>query len=123
MTQTLAPATAAERVAAVPLIPREHLYGNPTRAGGRISPDGKWLSWMAPHEGVMNVWMAPASAPEDARLMTRSDDRPIPVHLEYRTAFTNVRGGLQFRRDIYGRDGQIWSALEAEGVEAGPLPA
>jgi murein L,D-transpeptidase YcbB/YkuD len=50
-------------------------------------------------------------------------DTPVPVHLEYRTAFTNVRGGLQFRRDIYGRDGRIWAALEAEGVEAGPLPA
>jgi murein L,D-transpeptidase YcbB/YkuD len=48
-------------------------------------------------------------------------DQPIPVHLEYRTAFTNVRGGLQFRRDIYGRDGRIWAALEAEGVEAAPL--
>ena len=34
---------------------------------------------MAPHEGVMNVWMAPALVPEDARLMTHSDDRPIPV--------------------------------------------
>lgn len=48
-------------------------------------------------------------------------DQPIPVHLEYRTAFTNLRGGLQFRRDVYGRDGRIWAALEAEGVEAAPL--
>jgi murein L,D-transpeptidase YcbB/YkuD len=48
-------------------------------------------------------------------------DQPVPVHLEYRTAFTNVRGGLQFRRDVYGRDARIWAALEAEGVEATPL--
>ncbi len=72
--------TAAARVAEVPLIPREDLYGNPTRAAGKISPDGTWLSWMAPHEGVMNVWLAPASAPDEARLMTHSTDRPIPAY-------------------------------------------
>ncbi|MEY1555358.1 murein L,D-transpeptidase [Yoonia sp. R2331] len=43
-------------------------------------------------------------------------DVPVPVHLVYRTAFTNVTGDLQFRRDIYGRDAQIWSALAREGV-------
>lgn len=71
--------TAADRVATVPLITREALYGNPTRAGGQISPDGQWLGWMAPHEGVMNVWIAPAREPAAARLMTRSTDRPIPL--------------------------------------------
>lgn len=42
---------------------------------------------------------------------------PIPVHLDYRTAFTDVSGTLQFRRDIYNRDARIWAALAAEGVE------
>ncbi len=71
--------TAAEAVASIPLIPRETLFGNPSRAGGTISPDGQWLGWMAAHEGVMNVWIAPASDPTAARLMTRSTDRPIPT--------------------------------------------
>src|SRR6478735_6750827 len=72
--------TAAEAVAAIPLIPREALYGNPTRAAGHLSPDGKWLGWMAPHEGVMNVWLAPTDDPKAARLMTHSTDRPIPAY-------------------------------------------
>jgi len=79
MTDVATLPSAADRVAGTPLIPREALYGNPTRAGGQISPDGQWLGWMAPHEGVMNVWVAPASDPAAARLMTHSTDRPIPM--------------------------------------------
>ncbi|MBU1755856.1 MAG: S9 family peptidase [Alphaproteobacteria bacterium] len=63
-----------------PLIPREDLFGNPTRASGQISPDGKWLSWRAPKDGVMNVWIAPVSDPTAARAITASMDRPIPQY-------------------------------------------
>ncbi|WP_108786857.1 alpha/beta fold hydrolase [Erythrobacter sp. Alg231-14] len=63
------------------LIPRDHLFGNPTRSQGRISPDGKWLSWLAPENGVMNIWIAPRSNPDAARLMTHSADRPIPQYM------------------------------------------
>lgn len=65
---------------AAPLIPREDLFGNPTRAAGQISPDGKWLSWRAPKDGVMNVWIAPVSDPSAARAITNSTDRPIPQY-------------------------------------------
>ncbi|WP_442915792.1 L,D-transpeptidase family protein [Loktanella sp. M215] len=56
-----------------------------------------------------------------ARLNSGSESRitlkePVPVHIVYRTAFTNVTGQLQFRRDIYGRDAAIWNALAREGV-------
>lgn len=44
---------------------------------------------------------------------------PVPVHLIYRTAYTDARGNLNFRRDVYGRDGKIWNALQKAGVELG----
>jgi murein L,D-transpeptidase YcbB/YkuD len=40
----------------------------------------------------------------------------IPVHLVYRTAFTQAKGNIQFRNDVYGRDAKIWQALERAGV-------
>ncbi|GAA4643217.1 S9 family peptidase [Pontixanthobacter gangjinensis] len=62
---------------AAPLIPRQDLFGNPTKAGGQISPDGEWLSWLAPKDGVLNVWLAPSSDPAAAKAITSSDNRPI----------------------------------------------
>ena len=63
-----------------PLIPRAALFGNPTRAQGMISPDGQWLSWIAPRDGVLNIWIAPAADPEAARPVTGSTERPIRQH-------------------------------------------
>lgn len=63
-----------------PLIPRAALFGNPTRAQGLISPDGQWLSWIAPLEGVLNIWIAPAADPEAARVITSATERPIRQH-------------------------------------------
>ncbi|WP_298863589.1 L,D-transpeptidase family protein [uncultured Sulfitobacter sp.] len=42
---------------------------------------------------------------------------PVPVHIIYRTAYTDARGQLNFRKDIYGRDAKIWNALQKAGVE------
>lgn len=68
------------RMSDTPLIERTKLFGNPTRAQGRLSPDGKWLSWIAPANGVLNIWVAPADASEKARVLTRETKRPIRQH-------------------------------------------
>lgn len=71
---------AAITVGDTPLIPRAALFGNPVKAGAQLSPNGQWLSWMAPVNGVMNVWVAPADKPQEAKAITESKDRPIPGH-------------------------------------------
>ncbi|WP_424983297.1 S9 family peptidase [Maritalea sp. S77] len=75
---TMAPAYASSTQ--YDLIPREALLGNPTQSQGRISPDGKWLSWLAPKDGVMNVWVAPADAPDEARVITKDKLRGVNAH-------------------------------------------
>jgi murein L,D-transpeptidase YcbB/YkuD len=57
-------------------------------------------------------------AQKEVKIMLK---KPIPIHLIYRTAITKAGGGLQFRKDIYGRDAKIWDALRAEGVVLGSV--
>ena len=66
--------------AAAPLIARQALFGNPSKSQGRLSPDGKWVSFLAPRDGVLNIWVAPASDPSAAKPITAAKDRPIPSH-------------------------------------------
>lgn len=41
---------------------------------------------------------------------------PVPVHLIYRTAIAKPKGGVEYRRDVYGRDAKIFRALTKAGV-------
>ncbi|MDF3068387.1 MAG: peptidase [Polyangiaceae bacterium] len=59
------------------LIPRQVLFGNPERTSVGISPDGRFLSWVAPAGGVLNVWVAESDGLARARPITVSDERPI----------------------------------------------
>jgi dipeptidyl aminopeptidase/acylaminoacyl peptidase len=61
------------------LIPREVLFGNPEKTQPRISPDGKLLAYLAPLNGVLNVWMGPVGG-EDFKPVTRDEKRGIRVY-------------------------------------------
>jgi len=90
-------AVIAQPLSTVPLIPREALFGNPVKASGRISPDGKWLSWIAPRNNVMNLWVAPTSDPSQARALTDERTRPIRSYFwspdSRQLLFVNDKGG------------------------------
>ena len=68
------------------LIPRELLFGNPDKAAARISPDGKRLSYLAPVDGVLNVWVGPIDDPDAAKPVTKDKVRGIR---SYFWAYTN----------------------------------
>ena len=89
--------SAAAPAAAPPLIERTKLFGNPSRSAGRLSPDGKWLSWLAPKDGVMNVWVAPTAEPARARVLTAEKVRPIRAYFwapdSSQVLFINDKGG------------------------------
>ena len=63
-----------------PLISRRVFLGNPDKASPQISPDGAWLSWLAPVDGVLNVWLAPAEKPAEARPVTRDTGRGVRLY-------------------------------------------
>lgn len=62
------------------LIPRAHLFGNPSKASTQISPDGRLLSWLAPVDGVLNVWVAPVETPHEAQPVTGDRGSGIRMH-------------------------------------------
>lgn len=115
--ETDAPPPAAESPAApaappeVELITREVLFGNPERASVQISPDGTTLSWVAPREGVMNVWVAPVGDLAAARAVTADTGRGIRNH------FWSYRPGtLLYVRDSGGdEDFHLFSVELASG--------
>ena len=67
------------------LIPRQVLFGNPSRTGGRISPDGRWLGYLAPVNGVLNIHVSRRDVPDDVTIVTRS---PRDIR-EFSFAFDN----------------------------------
>ena len=89
------------------LIPRKLIFGNPSRLAPKLSPDGKSLAWIAPRDGVLNVWVAPVDALASAKPVT--DEKPRPI-MEYwwspdgtRIVYAQDRGGNE-NWVLYGVD-------------------
>jgi hypothetical protein len=61
----------------LPLIPREILFGNPERVAATISPNGSRLMWLAPLNGVINIWLAPRDDLASAHPLTRANGIPV----------------------------------------------
>ena len=63
------------------LIPRRVLYGNSERNFAKVSRDGRRLAFLAPVNGVMNVWVSPIEAVDEAKPVTNDQVRGIPFYI------------------------------------------
>lgn len=79
------------------LIDRQVLFGNPERVQVRLSPDGKFISFIAPKDGVLNVWVGPSDDWQQAKPVTNDTHRGIRNHFWAWTSehiiYTQDRGG------------------------------
>jgi dipeptidyl aminopeptidase/acylaminoacyl peptidase len=64
----------------VPILPRKVLMGNPDKANVRLSPDGKYISYLAPHDGVLNIHVAPLDDFGSARPVTFESGQGVRIY-------------------------------------------
>jgi dipeptidyl aminopeptidase/acylaminoacyl peptidase len=101
----------------VDLIPRSVLFGNPERTSPQLSPDGSALAWIAPRDGVLNLWVAPAGGESGvdwaaARPLTEDTDRGI-------RAFAWARDGrhVLYVQDVGGDENWRLYDVDPESLE------
>jgi dipeptidyl aminopeptidase/acylaminoacyl peptidase len=64
----------------VALLPRGALFAQPDREALKLSPDGKWVSFLAPLDGVQGLWLASASEPSKAWPLTGKAEHGVQTY-------------------------------------------
>ncbi|WP_375326225.1 S9 family peptidase [Candidatus Tisiphia endosymbiont of Nemotelus uliginosus] len=62
------------------LIPRKVLFGNPDKIDVKLSPDGKYLSYLAPKDGVLNIYLTDVNNLTQTVAITNEKERRIYRH-------------------------------------------
>lgn len=64
-----------------PLIDRDLFFGDPEIVGAQLSPDGRFLAFQKPLNGVINVWVKGIEEPmEAARPVTAGSENPVQIY-------------------------------------------
>jgi dipeptidyl aminopeptidase/acylaminoacyl peptidase len=107
----------------VPLIPLEVLFGNPEKMSPQISPDGSRMAYIAPDEGVLNVWVG-TTGKDDYHPVTKDRDRGVRfflwAHDNRHLLYIQDQGGDENWR-VYTVDlntGDVVDRTPFEGVQA-----
>ena len=107
------------------LIPRRLLFAGADRSTVRISPDGRRLAFMAPIDGVLNLWVGDVGDLRRARPLTRVTDRDLGptivwLHNNRHIVFFRDQGGDEnwqaHRVDV--STGEILALTPGPGVKS-----
>jgi dipeptidyl aminopeptidase/acylaminoacyl peptidase len=99
------------------LVPRTVFFGDPDVAWARMSPDGRLVAYIAPVDGVRNVWVAPLDDLAAARPVTRVTSRPLAWM--YRWAYTSRH--IVFFEDRDGDENWRASSVDVHSGAVVPL--
>ena len=110
----------------VELVPRHLLFGNPDKTMGTVSPDGSRIAFLAPVDGVLNVWVGDASG-ANAAPVTDDRDRGIRsyfwAHDSRHLLYVQDQGGDENWR-LYSVNlptGTVTDLTPFDGVRAQPI--
>lgn len=101
-----------------PIIPLEDFFKNPEKTSYNISPDGKYISFMAPYENRMNIFVQKAGSDKVTRL-TSETARDIAGYYwanNTRILYINDNGGDEnfalFGVDVNGKNQKCLTCFE-----------
>jgi len=102
-----------------PSIARADLFGDPVRHGGQLSPRGDRVAFLAPRDGVTNLWVLSVDAMDEARPVT--DDRVRGVRTFY---WAEDNSTLLYLQDEQGDDNARLYAVDiARGLPRALTPS
>jgi dipeptidyl aminopeptidase/acylaminoacyl peptidase len=99
------------------LLPRRLIFANPERTIVRISHDGTRIAFLAPVDGVLNLWVGPVARVEDARPVTNVTDRNLGPWI----VWMHDNRHVLFFRDKAGDENWCVFAIDLESGEVRAL--
>ena len=107
----------AEAADEAPLVPRRVFFRDPGRTVPRLSPDGRSLAWLEPHDGALNLVMSAVENTARPRRLTFVTGRSLSSNFAW--AFTNKH--LVFFRDEAGDENYRPFSVAVDTGEVLPL--
>ncbi|NNE26881.1 MAG: S9 family peptidase [Saprospiraceae bacterium] len=101
-----------------PLVDREVFFGNPEISGAQISPNGQFIAFIKPYNGIMNIWIKSFDQDFDEALpLTDDTNRPIRSFFWSRDSQY-----LLYSQDKGGDENFHIYAVQPTDAEAGFIP-